>query len=128
MPGFRTTVCRPIHSPVTSSALRTPSLGEAMPGAAAGPDAQPPGAARWHFDRFPYAVVYEVDEHAGPRIYAIAHRHREPRYWSARAWTSRAASSAARPFARAGPPPATPQPAPNRSILILRIDTTGGAK
>jgi hypothetical protein len=39
----------------------------------------------WNFDRFPYTVVYEVDEHAGPQIYAIAHQHREPGYWSARA-------------------------------------------
>ena len=39
----------------------------------------------YHFDRFPYTVVYEVDEHAGPQIYAIAHQHREPGYWSARA-------------------------------------------
>jgi plasmid stabilization system protein ParE len=39
----------------------------------------------YHFDRFPYTVVYEVDELAGPQIYAIAHQHREPGYWTSRA-------------------------------------------
>lgn len=39
----------------------------------------------YHFDRFPYTVVYEEDRLAGPRIYAVAHQHREPGYWQARA-------------------------------------------
>jgi plasmid stabilization system protein ParE len=39
----------------------------------------------YHFDRFPYTVVYDVDEAAGPQIYAVAHQHREPGYWRGRA-------------------------------------------
>lgn len=39
----------------------------------------------YHFDRFPYTVVYQVDELAGPQIYAIAHQHRGPGYWTSRA-------------------------------------------
>lgn len=39
------------------------------------------GLRVYHFDRFPYTVVYEPDEQAGPRILAIAHQHREPGYW-----------------------------------------------
>ena len=35
----------------------------------------------YHFDRFPYTVVYDGDEQAGPQIYAVAHQHREPGYW-----------------------------------------------
>jgi hypothetical protein len=38
----------------------------------------------YHFDRFPYTVVYEEDP-GGPRIYAVAHQHLEPGYWLARA-------------------------------------------
>ena len=38
----------------------------------------------YHFDRFPYTVVYEEDEQAGPQIYAVAHQHREPGYWLVR--------------------------------------------
>ena len=34
----------------------------------------------YHFDRFPYTVVYEEDPR-GPQIYAVAHQHREPGYW-----------------------------------------------
>lgn len=34
----------------------------------------------YHFDRFPYTVVYEEDPQ-GPQIYAVAHQHREPGYW-----------------------------------------------
>jgi len=37
-----------------------------------------------HFERFPYTLVY--DESAeGPRVYAVAHQHREPGYWLSRA-------------------------------------------
>jgi plasmid stabilization system protein ParE len=39
----------------------------------------------YHFDRFPYTVVYEEDQRAGPQIYAVAHQHREPGYWLVRA-------------------------------------------
>lgn len=35
----------------------------------------------YHFDRFPYTVVYEEDEVNGPQIFAIAHQRREPGYW-----------------------------------------------
>ena len=35
----------------------------------------------YHFDRFPYTVVYGVDEANGPQIFAIAHQRRAPRYW-----------------------------------------------
>lgn len=38
----------------------------------------------YHFNRFPYTVIYEVDERFGLQIYAIAHQHREPGYWSSR--------------------------------------------
>jgi plasmid stabilization system protein ParE len=42
------------------------------------------GMRVYHFDRFPYTLVYEADESAGPQIYAVAHQSREPGYWSAR--------------------------------------------
>lgn len=38
----------------------------------------------FHFDRFPYTVIYEEDVDQGPQIYAVAHQHREPGYWRAR--------------------------------------------
>ena len=42
------------------------------------------GMRVYHFDRFPYTVVYEPDESAGPQIFAIAHQRREPGYWRER--------------------------------------------
>jgi len=42
------------------------------------------GLRLYHFDRFPYTVVYEEDEVNGPQIFAIAHQSREPGYWSDR--------------------------------------------
>ena len=39
----------------------------------------------YHFGRFPYSVIYEEHALAGPQIYAVAHQHREPRYWLGRA-------------------------------------------
>jgi plasmid stabilization system protein ParE len=42
------------------------------------------GMRLYHFERFPYTVIYEVDERSGPQIYAVAHQSREPGYWSAR--------------------------------------------
>lgn len=39
----------------------------------------------YHFDRFPYTVVYEEDAASGPLIYAVAHQHRAPGYWLGRA-------------------------------------------
>lgn len=42
------------------------------------------GLRVYHFDRFPYMLVYEVDDVLGPQIYAVAHQSREPGYWSGR--------------------------------------------
>lgn len=43
------------------------------------------GMRVYHFDRFPYSVVYAQDARDGPQIFAIAHQSREPRYWISRA-------------------------------------------
>jgi plasmid stabilization system protein ParE len=48
-----------------------------------GPHAED-GLRLYHFERFPYTVVYEPDEIAGPQIFAIAHQHRRPHYWRER--------------------------------------------
>lgn len=42
------------------------------------------GLRVYHLDRFPYSVVYEPGQESGPRIFAIAHQHREPGYWASR--------------------------------------------
>lgn len=42
------------------------------------------GLRVYHFDRFPYTVVYSEDAHLGPQIWAIAHQRREPDYWAER--------------------------------------------
>ena len=42
------------------------------------------GLRVYHFDRFPYTVVYEEDDLNGPQIFAIAHQSREPGYWNDR--------------------------------------------
>lgn len=42
------------------------------------------GLRVYHFDRFPYTVVYEEDDVNGPRIFAIAHQSRQPGYWGDR--------------------------------------------
>jgi plasmid stabilization system protein ParE len=42
------------------------------------------GMRVYHFDRFPYTIVYEEDDRNGPQIFAIAHQSREPGYWSGR--------------------------------------------
>ena len=42
------------------------------------------GLRVFHFDRFPYTVIYEPDDRAGPQIYAVAHQHRAPGYWLGR--------------------------------------------
>ena len=39
------------------------------------------GLRIYHFDRFPYSVVYGVDEANGPQIFAIAHQRRAPGFW-----------------------------------------------
>jgi plasmid stabilization system protein ParE len=38
----------------------------------------------YHFDRFPYSVMYQVDALRGPQIYAVAHQRREPMFWTGR--------------------------------------------
>jgi toxin ParE1/3/4 len=42
------------------------------------------GLRVYHFDRFPYTVVYDEDHQRGPQIYAVAHQSRKPGYWAAR--------------------------------------------
>jgi plasmid stabilization system protein ParE len=42
------------------------------------------GFRTYHFDRFPYTLIYEVDDALGPQIYAVAHQRREPGYWRER--------------------------------------------
>ena len=42
------------------------------------------GLRFYHFDRFPYTVVYEEDDVNGPQVFAIAHQSREPGYWGDR--------------------------------------------
>ena len=41
------------------------------------------GLRVYPFRRFPYALVYRENE-SGPRIYAVSHQSREPRYWQGR--------------------------------------------
>lgn len=38
----------------------------------------------YHFDRFPYTIVYAEDERKGPQIFAVAHQSREPGFWAER--------------------------------------------
>jgi len=42
------------------------------------------GLRVYHFDRFPYTVIYDEDQR-GPQIYAVAHQRQEPGYWRDRA-------------------------------------------
>lgn len=42
------------------------------------------GLRVYHFDRFPYTVIYEEDQVNGPQIFAIAHQSRAPGYWDDR--------------------------------------------
>ena len=39
------------------------------------------GLRTYHFNRFPYSVIYEENQTDGPQIFAIAHQSREPGYW-----------------------------------------------
>ena len=39
------------------------------------------GLRVYHFDRFPYSLIYEEDSVRGAQIYAVAHQNREPGYW-----------------------------------------------
>jgi plasmid stabilization system protein ParE len=39
------------------------------------------GLRVFHFDRFPYTIIYAEGESAGPQIFAVAHQSREPAYW-----------------------------------------------
>lgn len=38
----------------------------------------------YHFDRFPYSLIYTEDQSRGPQIYAVAHQSRKPGYWASR--------------------------------------------
>lgn len=42
------------------------------------------GMRMYHFDRFPYTVIYAENSALGPHIFAIAHQSREPGYWTGR--------------------------------------------
>ncbi|WP_157263755.1 type II toxin-antitoxin system RelE/ParE family toxin [Azohydromonas aeria] len=42
------------------------------------------GLQVFHFDRFPYTLIYEEDTERGPQIYAVAHQRRKPGYWQGR--------------------------------------------
>ncbi len=42
------------------------------------------GLRVFHFDRFPYTLIYEEHVKLGPQIYAVAHQRREPGYWQGR--------------------------------------------
>lgn len=38
------------------------------------------GLRTYPFKRFPYSLVYREDS-SGPQIYAVAHQHRDSKYW-----------------------------------------------
>ncbi len=42
------------------------------------------GLRRYHFNRFPYTVIYAEGESDDLQIFAVAHQSREPRYWGSR--------------------------------------------
>ncbi len=42
------------------------------------------GLRLYHFDRFPYTIIYEENESLGPQIYAVAHQRLKPGYWASR--------------------------------------------
>ena len=45
------------------------------------------GTRRFLISRFPYSLVYRIDEHPGDRrllVLAVAHQKRRPRYWEDR--------------------------------------------
>ena len=42
------------------------------------------GLRVYHFDRFPYTLIYAEDATFGPQILAVAHQSREPGYWGSR--------------------------------------------
>lgn len=39
------------------------------------------GLRLYHFNRFPFTVLYEEDADLGPQIFAVAHQSRKPGYW-----------------------------------------------
>lgn len=39
------------------------------------------GLRVYHFDRFPYSLLYESVETGELQIFAVAHQHRGPGYW-----------------------------------------------
>ena len=42
------------------------------------------GLRFYHFDRFPYTLIYAENPTLGPQILAVAHQSREPGYWGSR--------------------------------------------
>ena len=42
------------------------------------------GLRLYHFDRFPYTLIYGENAGLGPQIFAVAHQSREPGYWTSR--------------------------------------------
>lgn len=38
------------------------------------------GLRLYHFNRFPFTVIYAEDVNLGPQIFAVAHQSREPGY------------------------------------------------
>lgn len=42
------------------------------------------GLRFFHFNQYPYTLIYEENEQLGPRIFAVAHQRREPGYWQGR--------------------------------------------
>lgn len=42
------------------------------------------GLRLYHFDRFPYTLIYAEDALQGPQIFAVAHQSRAPGYWRSR--------------------------------------------
>ena len=42
------------------------------------------GMRLFHFDRFPYTIIYEENARLGPQIFAVSHQRREPDHWVSR--------------------------------------------
>ena len=42
------------------------------------------GMRSYHFQKFPYSILYRENDYSGPQVYAVAHQNREPGYWQTR--------------------------------------------
>lgn len=42
------------------------------------------GLRVYHFQRFPYSMIYAEDSDRGLQIFAVSHQSREPEYWRKR--------------------------------------------